>query len=142
MTVATIINGLASLLKGLGVTLKEFFTKKVTEQYPDNRSTLTLPDRFRGSLYMPRNEDGSNRCIACSLCATNCPNDTLTLEIETVTDEATGKSKRRLKRYLYNLGSCMYCRLCVNVCPSDAIAFDNKFEHAVFNKETLIKTLN
>ncbi|MDR0393670.1 MAG: 4Fe-4S binding protein [Tannerella sp.] len=137
-----IFQGLVTLLTGLKVTFVEYFTKKVTEEYPANRDTLVMADRFRGTLYMPLDENGQNKCIACGLCMLNCPNDTLHLEIDTVTDEETGKKKKVLRKYQYDLGSCMFCRLCVNVCPADAIAFDTKFEHAVFNKEKLVKILN
>lgn len=137
-----IFRGLLTLLTGLKVTFIEFFKKKTTEQYPENRDTLTMFDRYRGTLYMPLDENGRNKCIACGLCETNCPNDTLHLNIETVTDEETGKKKKVLIKYQYDLGSCMFCQLCVNVCPSDAIDFNTKFEHAVYTKEKLVKILN
>lgn len=137
-----IIHGLKTLAIGMKVTFVEFFTKKTTEEYPENRDTLVLADCFRGTLIMPLDENGNNKCIACTLCETNCPNDTLHLEIDTVTDEETGKKKKVMRKYQYDLGSCMFCQLCVNVCPTDAIRFDTKFEHAVFNKEKLIKILN
>jgi NADH-quinone oxidoreductase subunit I len=137
-----IIHGLKTLTIGMKVTFVEFFTKKTTEEYPENRDTLVLADCFRGTLIMPLDENGNNKCIACTLCETNCPNDTLHLEIDTVTDEETGKKKKVMRKYQYDLGSCMFCQLCVNVCPTDAIRFDTKFEHAVFNKEKLIKILN
>ena len=61
---------------------------------------------------------------------------------EMVTDEETGKKKKRLVRYQYDLGSCMFCQLCVNVCPTKAIRFTTQFEHAVFDRSKLVKTLN
>jgi NADH-quinone oxidoreductase subunit I len=137
-----IIHGLKTLATGMKVTFVEFFTKKTTEEYPENRAALKLADRFRGALTMPHDENGNNRCTACTLCETTCPNDTLHLEIETVTDETTGKKKKVLKKYQYDLGSCMFCQLCVNVCPADAIRFDTTFEHAVFDRSKLVKTLN
>ncbi len=137
-----IIHGLVTLATGMKVTLVEFFTKKVTEEYPDNRKTLVMFDRFRGTLYMPHDENGKNKCIACGLCEMSCPNGTLSLDIETVTDEETGKKKKVMRRYQYDLGACMFCQLCVNVCPTDAIVFDTKFEHAVFNRDKLVKILN
>jgi NADH-quinone oxidoreductase subunit I len=137
-----IIHGLKSLATGMKVTFIEFFTKKTTEEYPENRTALKLADRFRGTLVMPHDENGNNKCTACRLCETNCPNDTLYLEIETVIDEVTGKKKKVLKKYQYDLGSCMFCQLCVNICPADAIKFDTTFEHAVFDKAKLVKVLN
>lgn len=137
-----IFHGLVTLLIGMKVTFIEFFTKKVTEEYPDNRETLIMSERFRGTLYMPLDENGKDKCIACGLCEMNCPNGTLSLEIETVVDEETGKKKKVMRTYQYDLGSCMFCQLCTNVCPTDAIAFDTKFEHAVFDKSKLVKILN
>ncbi len=59
-----------------------------------------------------------------------------------VTDPETGRPKKKLVRYEYALGQCMFCRLCINVCPTKAIRFSNKFEHAVFTREKLVKVLN
>lgn len=42
-------DGLKSLATGLGVTFREYLTKKVTEQYPENRkTTLHVSPRHRG----------------------------------------------------------------------------------------------
>ena len=53
---SSFFNGLGSLLKGMSITLREFFTPKTTEKYPENRATLKMFDRFRGELTMPHNE--------------------------------------------------------------------------------------
>ena len=59
-----------------------------------------------------------------------------------VEDPETGKKKKKLVKYEYDLGSCMFCHLCVNSCPHGAIEFTTKFEHAVFTRSKLVKTLN
>ncbi|MBO7191937.1 MAG: NADH-quinone oxidoreductase subunit I [Bacteroidales bacterium] len=130
--------GIKTLLTGFKVTGKEFFTKKVTEQYPDNRDTLQISPRFRGRLTMP----DPQKCIACGLCQINCPNDTIKVVSEVVTDEETGKKRKVLVSYDYDLGACMFCQLCVNVCPHDAICFSTEFENAVYDREHLKLTLN
>lgn len=140
--IGRIFYGMRSLLIGLHTTLKEFFTKKVTEQYPENRKTQHISERHRAMLYMPLDENGNNKCIACGLCANTCPNGTIVIKTKTVTDEETGKSKKALVDYTYDLGSCMYCQLCVNVCPKEAIAFNNHFENAVFDRSKLFIKLN
>ena len=63
-----LFHGLGTLLTGMKVTGREFFTPKVTEQYPENRATLKMYDRFCGELSMPHDAEGKNRCIACGLC--------------------------------------------------------------------------
>ena len=53
--------GVKSLVTGLRVTLKEYFTPKSTEQYPENRkTTLHVAQRHRGRLVFKRNEDGTH----------------------------------------------------------------------------------
>ncbi len=140
--VGNIIYGLKTLCIGLKVTFVEFFTKKVTDEYPDNRDTLVLPERFRGTLEMPHDQDGNNLCIACGLCESHCPNGTIQMETEMVTDPESGKRKKQLVTYRFDLGSCIFCQLCVNVCPTKAIRFTTEYEHAVFDRSRLVKTLN
>lgn len=139
------LQGLAAGLKTLGVglktTMREFFTKKITEQYPENRKELQMFDRFRGSLVMPHNEHNEHKCIACGLCMTNCPNGSITVTSQMVETE-DGKKKKVLDKYIYDQGICMYCEVCVRVCPQNAITFDQSFENAVFDRQKLVKQLN
>ncbi len=132
--------GIYSLLVGMSVTIREFFTKKVTEQYPDNRQTLIVSDRYKGNLTMPHDANNEHTCTACGLCQMNCPNGTITVESEMV--EIDGKKKKVLVNYTYNLGQCTFCNLCVLSCPSKAIEFDRSFENALFTKGKLIEKLN
>ena len=71
----------------------------------------------------------------------NCPNGTIKITSESVTDEA-GKKKKVLVKYRYDLGSCMFCQLCVKMCPQGAIHFVPTFEHAVFTRDKLVKMLH
>lgn len=136
-----LFHAIGSLTTGLKTSMREFFTRKITEQYPENRRELKMFDRFRGTLVMPHNERNEHHCIACGLCQMACPNGTIKVTSETITTD-DGKKKRILARYEYNLGSCMFCQLCVNACPHHAITFDQQFEHAVFDRSKLLLTLN
>lgn len=140
--IPSIFSAITSLTTGLRVTVREFFTPKITECYPENRDTLEIAKLFRGVLKMPHDADGNNKCIACGLCQNACPNGTLVVKSEVVTDEETGRKSKRLIDYRYNLGSCMYCNLCVDVCPTNAIHFTSDFEHSVFDKSVLDLKLN
>lgn len=137
----TFIQAVTSLGTGLKTTMKEFFTRKITEQYPENRKELVMFDRFRGTLIMPHNEQNEHRCVACGLCQMACPNGTIRVISEMVETEE-GKKKKQLVKYEYNLGSCMFCQLCTNACPHDAITFGQDFENAVFDRSKLILQLN
>jgi NADH-quinone oxidoreductase subunit I len=133
-------SGFASLVKGMQVTGKELITPKITELYPEDRDTFQWPDRFRAILTLKYDNDGNHKCIACGSCERNCPNGTITLQTKMV-DTLTGK-KKKLDKYMYDLGSCTFCQLCVSNCPTDAIEFSNDFEQAVFTREKLVKQLN
>ncbi|MDE5940586.1 MAG: NADH-quinone oxidoreductase subunit I [Muribaculaceae bacterium] len=133
--------GVASLVKGLEVTGKEFVTPKITERYPENRDTMHIAQRFRATLELIYDAEGNHRCIACGTCERNCPNGTITVETKIV-DTWDGKKKKKLDRYVYDLGSCTFCQLCVVTCPTNALTFSNDFEQAVFTREKLVKQLN
>ena len=133
--------GVASLLKGMSITGKEFLTPKITEKYPENRETVKVPERFRAVLTLKYVEEGRHKCIACGICQRNCPNGSINIESKMV-DTADGKKKKKLDKYMYDLGSCTFCQLCVTTCPQDALEFSNDFEQAVFTREKLVKQLN
>ena len=138
-----IIKGVWSLLVGMKVTGSYFVRpwKIVTQQYPENRKTLVMYDRFRGEIIMPHNEKNEHRCTGCGICEINCPNGTIEVISKMVVNDE-GKKKREIDRHIYRMGMCTFCGLCVKTCPSDALAFGQDFEHAVFDRNKLTKILN
>jgi NADH-quinone oxidoreductase subunit I len=133
--------GIVSLIKGMQVTGKEFITPKITERYPEDRATRQWPERFRAILKLTYDENGDHKCIACGTCERNCPNGTIKLETKMV-DTLAGIKKKKLDKYLYDLGSCTFCQLCVTGCPTNALEFSNDFEQSVFTRSKLVKQLN
>lgn len=133
--------GIGTLLKGMAVTGKEFVTPKITEEYPDNRDNLPVADRFRAILRLKYDDQGNHKCIMCGTCERVCPNGTITLHGRTV-ETWDGKKKKKLDKYIYDLGSCTFCQLCVTNCPTDALDFSNDFEQSVFTRDKLVKQLN
>lgn len=134
-------SGFLSLLKGMQVTGKEFVTPKITEKYPENRETHHIPQRFRACLELKYDDEGNHKCIACGTCERNCPNGTINVLTKMV-DKWDGTKKKKLDKYIYDLGSCTFCQLCVVSCPTDALEFSNDFEQAVFTRSKLVKQLN
>ena len=134
-------SGIKSLVQGMQVTGKEFITPKITERYPEDRETRHVPERFRAVLKLIYDENGNHKCIACGTCERNCPNGTISLVTKMV-DTAAGTKKKKLDKYMYDLGSCTFCQLCVTSCPTSALEFSNDFEQAVFTRSKLVKQLN
>lgn len=137
-----VLGGVKSLITGMKVTGYYFVHPKeiVTEKYPENRATLKMQDNFKGEVVMPHDENNQHKCTACGICQNYCPNGTINVISQMV--EEDGKKKKALDKYIYNLGMCTFCGLCVKYCPFDAIEFGQDFEHAVFSRQDLVKTLN
>lgn len=135
--------GMTSLLKGMRKTGYYFIHPKeiITEQYPDNRATLKLADRFKGEVVMPHDENNEHACTGCTACELACPNGTIKVVTKfDITPE--GKKKKAVDALVYRLELCTMCNLCVNACPSDAIVMAPNFEHSVFDRSKLTKILN
>ncbi len=140
---STIYRSIKSLLTGMKLTGYYFthLNKIETEEYPDNRATLKMADRFRGEVVMPHNESNEHRCTGCQACEIACPNGT----IKIITKQeilADGKKKKRIDSFIYHHDLCTLCNLCIVACPSDAIVMAQTFEHAVYDKKLLKKILN
>ncbi len=136
-----LFTGIKSLVYGMSVTWKELWTKKVTQQYPENRKTLVISERWRSELTMPHDENNEHACTACGICEMNCPNGTIKVTPKFIETE-DGKKKKILDTYQWDLGMCTFCNLCVLTCPSNAIQFRNTFENAVFTRGKLVQQLN
>jgi NADH-quinone oxidoreductase subunit I len=140
--IKNIIIGIWRLMQGMYITMLNLIRKKVTEQYPENRGKVFPYERMRGQLVMPHNETNQHQCTACGICEMNCPNGTIQVITRKETDQDTGKEKKVLDRYLYDIGSCVFCALCTNSCPQNAIEWSTNFEHAVFTRPKLLEQLN
>ena len=132
-----------SLLKGMKLTGYYFTHHKeiVTQQYPDNRATMNLPERFRGEVVMPHDENNEHRCTGCTACELACPNATIKIITKFETN-AEGKKKKAIDTFVYHLELCTMCNLCIEACPTDAIKMAQNFEHSVFDRSLLTKKLN
>ncbi|MEJ1993964.1 MAG: NADH-quinone oxidoreductase subunit NuoI [Limibacillus sp.] len=121
---------LAELLGGMAMTLRYFFTPKVTLNYPYEKGPIS--PRFRGEHALRRYPNGEERCIACKLCEAICPALAITIESEPRED-----GSRRTTRYDIDMTKCIYCGFCQEACPVDAIVEGPNFEFAAETREEL-----
>jgi NADH-quinone oxidoreductase subunit I len=113
---------LVELLKGMALTGRYMFARKITVQFPEERTPLS--PRFRGLHALRRYPNGEERCIACKLCEAVCPALAITIELAQ-RDDGT----RRTTRYDIDLTKCIFCGMCEEACPVDAIVETRIFDY-------------
>ncbi|MGD8234618.1 MAG: NADH-quinone oxidoreductase subunit NuoI [Chromatiales bacterium] len=124
---------LFELLKGLSLTGRYLFAKKITIQYPEERAPMS--PRFRGLHAQRRYPNGEERCIACKLCEAVCPALAITIEAEPRED-----GSRRTTRYDIDLFKCIFCGFCEESCPVDAIVETRHYEYHFESREGSVIT--
>ena len=123
------------LLPGLVVTIRHFFQnlfrlrKPVTIQYPEERRQYS--HRYRGHHILTTRPDGSVRCVACFLCATNCPAECIHIEAAEQPDVNVEKYP---VVYEIDMLRCVFCGFCVDACPEEAIIMSNNYDMAFYSR--------
>lgn len=105
---------LSEMVKGMRLTGKYFFKRKVTLRYPEEKTPAS--PRFRGLHALRRYPNGEERCIACKLCEAVCPAMAITIDTAERED-----GTRRTTRYEIDLTKCIFCGFCEESCPTDSI---------------------
>ncbi|MDE2203802.1 MAG: NADH-quinone oxidoreductase subunit NuoI [Burkholderiaceae bacterium] len=113
---------LKELFKGLALTGRYLFARKITVLFPEEKTPLS--PRFRGLHALRRYPNGEERCIACKLCEAVCPAMAITIESDQ-RDDGT----RRTTRYDIDLTKCIFCGFCEEACPVDAIVETHILEY-------------
>ena len=134
---AGIAKGFLSLLAGMRITIIEFFSRDVTQQYPEER--WRMHERFRGRVDLPLDPlSGAHKCTLCMMCVRACPNGSL----EIVQGKGADGKARVLDKYIYKLSTCTLCELCVEACNFDAIRMGHDYEMSVYDRQALTMILN
>ena len=110
------------LFQGLRLTGRHLFARKITVQFPEEKTPQS--PRFRGLHALRRYPNGEERCIACKLCEAVCPALAITIE-----SEARDDGTRRTTRYDIDLTKCIFCGFCEESCPVDAIVETHLLEY-------------
>ncbi len=125
-----------ALAKGLATTLKHFFMKPMTVQYPERPS---IPTVWRGRHVLTRHRNGLEKCVGCSLCAAVCPSRAIYVEAGMNTDEhRVSPGERYASVYEINWIRCVWCGFCVEACPTEALMMTMDYELADYNRQDLV----
>ena len=136
--ISDVFGSAAAIAKGMSITLGEMMNPTITEDYPD--TPPKFQERYRGTHVLQRDENGMEKCVACFLCAANCPANCIYIEAAENTDKLRiSGGERYAKVYNIDYNRCIFCGYCVEACPTDAITHGHGVEIASYNTSTLIK---
>src|SRR5207244_11687784 len=85
-----ILQNIAAIAKGMSITFMEMCQPTTVENYPDRPGPLRgakVQERYRGVHVLQRDENGLEKCVACFLCAANCPATCIYIEAAENTEE-------------------------------------------------------
>lgn len=142
---------LVAIVKGLAITIKHFFRKKVTIHYPEQ--VREMSPVYRGQHMLKRDEQGRENCTACGLCALSCPAEAITMKAaeRKKGEEHLYREEKYAEIYEINMLRCIFCGLCEEACPKDAIYLTTskvlvpsnyEREDFIFGKDKLVMPLD
>jgi NADH-quinone oxidoreductase subunit I len=123
---------LPEILRGLSITFRKLFEKKVTRQYPEQ--PLPTDEVTRGQPRLVVKEDGNIACVSCGLCEAACPAYAITID----GGETDRFIEREPVRFDIDMLRCILCGFCEEACPKDAIFMSNELELADFSRQALV----
>ncbi len=129
---------LPAVIKGMFITIKHFFRKKATINYPEQ--TRDFSKVYRGQHVLKRDEKGRERCTACGLCAVACPAEAITMiAAERMPgEENLYREEKYATVYEINMLRCIFCGDCEEACPKEAIFLTDRIVASEYEREPFI----
>ncbi len=133
-----------AVVQGLQTTVKHMFSKKVTQQFPEQEPKL--PPHYKGVHRLNRDEEGRVKCVACYLCATACPAHC----IDIVAAPSPWPDREKYpETFVIDELRCIYCGMCEEACPVDAVELTTLYDltgasrqEMMFDKEKLLSVFD
>ena len=134
-----------AMIGGFKVTLRHFFQKKVTLQYPEEK--WVVPEGYRGAPYLVKDQAGHTKCVSCQLCEFVCPPKAI--KITPPGDSGLAADRSNAEKmpldFEINMLRCIFCGYCQEVCPEEAIFLMKDYsltgltrDEMIYNKEKLL----
>ncbi|MGD0615954.1 MAG: NADH-quinone oxidoreductase subunit I [Verrucomicrobiota bacterium] len=136
---------LPAMIGGFQVTLRHFFKKKVTLQYPEEK--WVVPEGYRGAPYLVRDQDGDTKCVSCQLCEFVCPPKAIRITPPGPAGPAADRpnAEKIPLEFEINMLRCIFCGFCQEVCPEEAIFLMSDYsltgrsrQEMIYDKEKLL----
>ena len=124
---------LPEIFRGLALTFRALFKRKITRQYPEVPLPWTEVTRGQPRLAV-NDDDGSIRRVSCGLCEAACPAYAITIDGQ----ETDRFIEREPERFDIDMLRCILCGFCEEACPKDAIFMSGELELADFTREALV----
>jgi len=128
---------LPQVLKGLKITMRNFFRPPITLEYPEERPEI--PPNYRGVPTLVKDPNGREKCVSCQLCEFVCPPKAIRITPgEIPEDDTTAHVEKAPEEFEINMLRCIYCGLCQEVCPEEAIFLQDIFSLSGYSREELV----
>ncbi|MGQ0548569.1 MAG: NADH-quinone oxidoreductase subunit NuoI [Armatimonadota bacterium] len=128
-----------ALLRGLLITGRYAFRRRVTTQYPEQK--IKVEERFKGRHWLTRYADEMERCVGCELCVIVCPSQAIYVRAaENTPEHQVSKGERYATDFQINMLRCIFCGFCEEACPTGAIVLGHEYELAGYTRASMIYT--
>ncbi len=114
---------LPGILKGLSITFRTLFQRKVTMEYPEQK--WSVREGYRGAPVLVQDDEGRPKCVACSLCEYVCPPKAIYIRPGEL--EPGNPVERGPEVFDINMLRCIFCGLCEEACPEEAIFMSKEY---------------